>query len=39
MPYQNPEIELIKPIDEDIITTSFGNGIEEDFGPNDGEWL
>lgn len=37
-PYKTPEVEFIK-LTDDIITVSLGNGIDEDFGPNDGEWL
>ena len=39
--YETPEFELRLLYGQDVITTSGGsnNGIEEDTGENDGEWM
>lgn len=38
-PYEKPEIAFIQIQFTDIIRTSDGNDIDEDFGENDGEWM
>ena len=39
--YETPDVEFFWLYESDIITTSGGtdNGIDEDLGENEGEWM